>query len=249
MKRILTIVLIVLLGLGIIGFLIFRGRQSLSRVTKPTPTPEQKVIETPLVDRPYVSLTPRADGRELTLEINRIKSAQTIEYELSYLSGDLSRGVIGSIELKNEEMISRKLLLGSCSRNVCKYDENVSEGSLILRFRGPDGVRKFITDFHLQLGKEKLTSLDGNFKLEGKLSAMAYYLTMPTIGLPGEIKGAVAGQPYGVFTAGSTSVKNAKVTLAVDGAGKIYAWTGKDWQELKDSTTSQLTTFIAALRE
>jgi hypothetical protein len=202
-------------------------------------------------------LTPRADGKEFTMDISRIKNAQTIEYELVYLSQGLSRGVIGSIDLRGETSISRKLLLGTCSRNVCKYDEGVNEGTLTLRFRGPEGARKFTTEFHLQRGDNELTSIDGKFKLTGKLSGGAFYITMSTIGLPKEIEGKIIAGPYGVFTSGSTTIKNGVVSLKlseeIEGA-KTYSWSGKAWEEQKSeiknktltTSISSLTTFIIA---
>lgn len=227
------IVLFVILLIG--SFFWWRGRRA--REALPSPAPEGRLIETPLEERPYVTLTPRTDGREFTLDISRIKKAETIEYELVYLTHGLSRGVIGSIDLEGEKTISRKLLLGTCSRGVCKYDEDVTEGTLTLRFRGPEGVRKFVSDFHLQQGEKELTSIDGNFRLEGKLSPGAFYLTMSTVGLPEKFEGQVVGGPYGVFTAGSKLVKNGKVTLALSeetSSAKLYSWTGRAWEEVEE---------------
>lgn len=272
MKKNLMIALIILLVLALAGagaFFVLRSKKAVEEVI----TPESKgvLIETTLEERPYVTLTPRDDGRELTLSISRIKNAQTIEYELVYLSAGLSRGVIGSVDLKGETTVERNLLLGSCSRNVCKYDEDVSEGTLILRFRGPDGVRKFVTDFHLQQKDETLTSVDGNFQIEGKISPTAFYLTMATIGLPAspamstdrqaggpeEIEGQTISEIYGVFTAGNKTIKNSIVTLTLaeeSPTASLYSWDGKVWQKEEkgfetdgktvSATINQLATFV-----
>lgn len=260
MKKSLTIFLIVLgvlVILGVGGFFIFKSKKPAEEESV-TPESEGILIKTSLEERPYATLTPRTDGRELTLEISRVKNAQTIEYELVYLSAGLSRGVIGSIDVNGDTAISRELLLGSCSRNVCKYDEDVTEGTLTLRFRGSDGVRKFIADFHLQQGDETLTSIDGSFQLKGKFSPTTFYLTMSTIGLPKEIEGQLASEIYGVFTAGSKTIKNGVVTLTLTEEkpdAQLYSWDGKKWQpekedfEIDDKTLSasvdQLATFIA----
>lgn len=227
------VVIFVLLLAG--TFIWWRGKRA--RETQvPSPTPEGVLVETPLKERPFVTLTPRTDGREFTLEISRIKNTKTIEYELVYLTQGLSRGVIGTIDLKGETTISRKLLLGTCSRGVCKYDEDVTEGTLTLRFRSPEGTRKFVSDFHLQQGGKELTSIDGNFKLEGKLSLGTFYLTMPTIGLPQDFEGETIGGPYGVFTVGSKVIKNGKETLTLSEetpSVKLYVWTGRVWEEIE----------------
>ncbi len=257
MKKFLPIIIavIVVLILGIGGFLIIKSKKtSAPSTSKPQ---EEAIIETPLEERPYVTLTPRADGKEFTMDIERIKNTQTVEYELVYLSQGLSRGVIGSVDLKGETSISRKLLLGTCSKNVCKYDEGVTEGTLTLRFREPEGTRKFTTEFHLQQGDNELTSIDGKFKLTGKLSGEAFYITTSTVGLPKEIEGKIIAGPYGVFTSGSETIKNGKANLTLSekpSLAKLYSWDGKDWNEEKSAKvekeiistpTDILGTFIA----
>jgi len=265
MKKIIFIILIVLLVLllGIGGIFVLRGR----RLAKPiSPTPggkEEAVLEISLSERPFVTLTPRNDGREFTMEISQIKNTDTVEYELVYLSQGLSRGVIGSIDLNGQTSISRKLLLGTCSRNVCKYDEGIEEGTLTLRFRGANGTRKFIADFHLQQGVKELASIDDKFKLAGKFSPGAFYITMSTVGLPREIEGKVVGGPYGVFTSGSEIVKNGKITMALSKktpSVKLYSWDEKSWiiEEKKDlkmdgdtlsASVDTLATFVAVTSE
>lgn len=255
---ILGIVFIVLLLAG--GFIWWRGRK-VEEVPSGFPEPEGRLIETPLRERPYVTMTPRTDGREFTLKISRIKNAESIDYELVYLTRGLSRGVIGSIDLKGEDSISRKLLLGTCSRGVCKYDEDVTEGTLTLKFRGPEGVRKFISDFHLQQGGDELTSIDDNLKIEAKLSVGTFYLTMSSVGLPAELEGQLIAGPYGIFTAGSKLVKNGKVTLTLSEeipSAKLYTWTGQAWEEIEEveieervvsAEIGSLGTFIAVASE
>lgn len=247
-KKNLIIILSVVVLLGIGGFFILRGRGKTETALEVEP--EGVLLETPLAERPYVTLTPRADGNEFTLDISRIQNATTIEYELVYLSNGLSRGVIGSITLKGEDEVSRKLLLGTCSRNVCKYDEGVEEGTLTLRFRGSGGVRKFISEFHLQKGDRVLSSIDENFSLTGTFSSGAYYLTMSTVGLPEEIEGEVIGGPYGVFTVGSQSVKSGELAFTLEEENtsvRLSSWNDKAWQE-EDSEVEGNSVFAPASR-
>lgn len=248
MKKNWLIVLIVVavVSLAVGGFLVLRkGPSSTGELEA-----EGLLLETSLEERPLTMLIPRDDGKEFNLEISRIKNAETVEYELVYLTQGLSRGAIGSVNLRGKTSLERKLLLGTCSRGVCKYDEDVSEGTLTLRFRSPEGVRKFISDFHLQQGDKQLVSPDGNFQLEGSFSASAFYLTMNTVGLPGNFDGQVVAGPYGVFTAGSKVVKNGRVslTLAEENAeAKLYFWSGSGWQELIDDFKADGKTLSAAV--
>lgn len=151
MKKNIAVFLVVLVSLaGVIAIVTLLAKNQNSPLTnKATPTPGQITKELSSEELPSVRLIPRADKRELTLEIKNIKNVDSIEYELTYLSKGLSRGVVGTISLSGESSITRKILLGTCSRSVCKYDEGITDGMLTLRLRGPEGVVKITADFDL----------------------------------------------------------------------------------------------------
>jgi len=228
-------VLLILAG-GI--FLTFNKKQPQS---SREPQNNEVITEVALEDRPFVTLAPREDGKELTLEVSNIGNSSTIEYELVYLSQGLSRGVVGSIEYNGETSVSRKILLGSCSKNVCKYDEGVKEGTLTLRLRRQRGVQKYTTDFRLQKGGKELSTADGNFKLTADLSPREFYIVMMTIGLPEKIAGKVISGPFGVFTSGSNKINNGKVELATTrerAAAGMYLWNGQSWLSIPGTSDS-----------
>lgn len=253
------IVILAIIGIILIlggGFLFWRSRTT--KAPLPTPEPEGVLIETSLEERPYITLTPSDDGHWLTIDVSRIKEAETLEYELLYntITG-ATQGSINTVKLEGKSSYSKKILLGSESRGHYKYDEGVTQGSLTARLRGGKGTRKFVIDFHLQQGDEELTSIDGNFSLEGAFPKTTFYLTMPTIGLPGDFEGEVILGPYGVFTSGSETVKNGVVNLELSEdseEAKLYSWSGTAWKEekaeIEDKTisadVSSLTTFIVA---
>lgn len=213
----------------------------------PTKTPTS--AEVALEGRPYVTLTPRADGREITLSVTGIIGAKSLEYELVYFAGDsgnqLQRGVVGSVDLKGKTDYQKGLLLGTCSRGVCKYDENVTEGILTLTARGENGsVQKYQSIFHLQRGKEGkegLTSGDGNFEfVSSSLPSSTFYITCSTIGLFQMPAGKIIAGPYGIFTAGSAKASG-KVVLKLVKPNqnvKIILWDGKKWNELESTVSS-----------
>jgi len=143
------IVLVILVLIVLVVVIINKNKAKNFSSFKPTPTPGQMAKELSPDQLPSVWLIPRADKHEVTLEVKEIKNANSIEYELTYLSKGLSRGVVGTINLNGETSITRKILLGTCSRNVCKYDEGITEGMLTLRLRGPEGVIKITAPFDL----------------------------------------------------------------------------------------------------
>jgi hypothetical protein len=262
MKKIFPIAIIVLVVLLLVGggFWYLKSKKS-GGMTTPTPTPEGRLIETPLEERPYVTLTPSQDGHWLTLKIERIIYGDSLEYELIYgTASGVTQGSTSAVDLEGESTYTKKILLGTESKGHYRYDEGVTEGTLTLRFRSGEGVRKFMTEFHLQKGDNQLSSIDGNFTLGGKLSTSDFYLTMPTVGLPSEVEGKIIGGPDGVFTSGRETVSNGKMKLALAEEApnvKLLSWTGTDWREVKAevaektiaANADQLATFIAVASE
>lgn len=214
------------------------------QTTKPgQPTAEPtKPLETTILERPFVSLVPTADGHWVNLELKNIKpEAKSVDYELIYFAGDIDnkieRGVSGSVELKGGTSLSRKILFGSESCTVkCKYkfDENISEGILTLKVRDDSGTEKLESAFRLQKGSEASEALsigDGNFKfVSANLPKNAYLLTISTIGVPEKFAGTIAALPYGVFP--TTSGKGEVSFKTSEENGKILFWDGVKWQEL-----------------
>ncbi|MFA5026067.1 MAG: hypothetical protein WC503_06180 [Candidatus Shapirobacteria bacterium] len=152
------------LGLILISALIFSacGKKTTTTVV-PTPTP--RLIEMAPADRPQVSLTPRADGHELILNINSIsQSISKIEYELTYVAVDnkleIEKGASGIIETVDiaTGKVERKILLGteSCTSGCkYKYDSGVTGGNLNLIFTTVNSqISTFDTPFILRTTAE-----------------------------------------------------------------------------------------------
>lgn len=159
MKKTFLIIGIVLLSLiGIIGGIILI-RKNFKKEFSQANTPalqSPKTEELPLEMLPVVRLIPRADKHEVTLEIKDIQNADVVEYELTYSSNGLTRGVVGTINLNGETSFTRKILLGTCSRDVCKYDENITDGMVTLRLRGNGGLIKIVAPFDLNASDHTL---------------------------------------------------------------------------------------------
>lgn len=163
----------------------------------PSPTPAvAKIVDLPQSERPLISLSPRADGHLLYLQISKIPaSISSIEYELIYTATDgsmeIEKGLGDTIkDIPTNRVLSRDLLLGteSCT-NGCKYkyDDGVKSGTLSLNFIDSQGqMSTFETPFSLRSAKdiikEKQISLSTeNFSLpsSAKLSGLnAYYVLL-----------------------------------------------------------------------
>lgn len=239
------IVFLFLVLIFVAGFLVLKGKNQEKNNSFNLPSQTQEETkEIPLEEKPYVVLIPRSDGREFTLEISRLGTTSVLEYELVYLSQGLTRGVVGTVNINGEEKITRKLLLGSCSKNVCKYDEGVEKGTLTLRLREGTKSKKFTVDFHLQQGGGELTSADGKFKIKGNFPKNNYYIVMSTGGLVGPTSEKIIAGPWGVFTSGNNKVKGEVWFEEMAEEGRILVWENNSWQELKNNTTNTLSSFI-----
>ncbi|MBI2600902.1 hypothetical protein HYW42_03015 [Candidatus Daviesbacteria bacterium] len=132
---------------------------------------------------PYVKLFPRRDGNALVMQIQRIASYDSFAYAITYTDIDgIDRGAGHedtwiNIE-KGKGEYEQEILFGSCSKNVCKYDQGVENGTLVLRIRKGNKASRMNLLWHLQkpdVALGNLTSGDNNFsyKLDQKREELA----------------------------------------------------------------------------
>lgn len=147
----------VLIGSLLILFLVLGGGIMLVKnLTKPvTPASEDIGISEnlPPVDASVVvDLTPKGGEQAVILTVSNIPTGtESLEYELSYLTGEgLPKGALGKISLDGKSEISRDILLGTCSRNVCTYDKGVTSIKLVLKFNSAKGATQFSKEYPLE---------------------------------------------------------------------------------------------------
>ncbi len=128
------VLLIVILG----GFFFLKSRSASPGSPAPTTTPQSGFTAPEVQEKGVeVSLTPRYDNKAVILKVDKLPTGVTsVEYELSYeAKGGLPRGVLGKVDITSGKTnILREILLGTCSRNVCVYDEGVTKVKLTLKF-------------------------------------------------------------------------------------------------------------------
>ncbi len=154
MKKAVLIIVPVLIILAVGGFFFLKKDSSPQVGVEPTPVveeiPVQSLVETNLYG---LSLSPRSDKKAVFLKITSFpEGVNTIEYELTYDAKEGPRGVLGTINYKGEDKIQREILLGTCSKNVCRYDEGVKKVTLTIVFKGAK-TEKF--QGSVNLGEEK----------------------------------------------------------------------------------------------
>ncbi len=217
---------------------------------------------------PYALTYPRRDGNALVLNLQRTGSYDAISYELAYTSnpdetivtgnkitsdgeggsvgGAIDRGVAGSIDTKEKKgEYEQEILFGTCSKNVCKYDQGVENGTLVLHIKKGNKAYRMSTQWHLQkpdVALGNLTSGDGHlvYKVDGDrttLSNIGFSIINDLTGVPKLPSGkSVLGKVYALNvpiakTLGSGSVSLELAENPPTGA-KLYQYNGSEWKEL-----------------
>lgn len=164
-----TVILIgILILIAIGGFSLFQ------KFTEKSAGPVEEVDLAFDAEGPFALLHPRRDGNALVLSLKRTASYDAISYELAYTSnteevaveggrvkrnsedeeeftGAIERGVAGQIETSDKKgEYEQEILFGTCSKNVCKYDKGVENGTLTLYIKKGSKTYRMITQWHLQ---------------------------------------------------------------------------------------------------
>lgn len=143
-----TISVGIILIIGLVVFFINVNKSKLKQV-EPQDDILPKSVIIPTVDASVTVTLISKNNKEVVLTVNKIPPGTTnIEYELSYFTNDdLPKGVIGTIPIENENMIERKITLGTCSSGKCVYDQGVEKIKVSLKFIGDYGNRLFEKEF------------------------------------------------------------------------------------------------------
>jgi hypothetical protein len=202
-KKLPLIVLAAVIIAVLLGVILFVTKKDKKAIKNEPVIETQAEIPQSLDQRPFVTLTPRSDGHEIALNVANLQNVNSVDYEMVYLVGDSQRGVIGSAETKGQTSFNKIMLLGSCSKNVCKYDEGVTGGSLTLKVRTDQGTVKYELPFLLAQGSTKKQTLDlnnGDFVFEGVLPKGDFYIFSASQGVSKLPSGMVASPAYVIST-------------------------------------------------
>lgn len=219
---------------------------------------------------PYALLYPRKDGNALVMDLKRTASYDSITYELAYTStadetvvtgnktqedgdsapsGSIDRGVVGTIDTKDKKgEYEQEILFGTCSKNVCKYDKGVENGTLTLHIKKGTEAYKMQTQWHLQkpdVALGALTSGDSHFtfEMDGDRTALIlidYTIINDLTGAPKLPSGkAVLGKVYSLNVPITKEMKTGTVTMELaqnpSSDAKIYRYDSgsNNWKELE----------------
>lgn len=150
-NKIAVIVVGVLLVVGLAVYLLF-GTGNNAATNQPGAV-SAKPVKAITPEQIGLSLSFRADKKAIIMDITKLDGIASVEYEVTYdanvtadssgdsASGVTQRGVVGSpIPVKSGDSdIKRTIELGTCSKNVCKYDNVVSDVKFVIKVTYSNG--------------------------------------------------------------------------------------------------------------
>jgi len=244
-KKSTLIVVIVLVLLLLISILVvIKKRQvSTSPVVENSPAVELPINTIPLLERPFVTLTPDSSGHNLTLGVDGLAPEGTLEYEIIYNAIEKQEGVFGRIELaKEKQPLKKTLLLGSQSAGgKVTYHEGVTGGSLTLTL-GTTRLKESFNFLHFDPLDPSITSSDVRFSAtlpKTALTKNAVIVVMKSFGLPDPTSlpgssNVIAG-PYTFLTPspvkGSVAV-SLKLPAGEHVAPSVFEYSASSWTKL-----------------
>lgn len=258
--------------LAIFILLLFGGFFAFQKFTNKSDAEVEEIDLSFDVEGPYAILSPRRDGNAVLLNLKRTASYDSITYELAYTSiadetkvagnkvvddgeskdlknlGAIDRGVAGSIDTKDKKgEYEQEILFGTCSKNVCKYDKGVENGTLTLHIKKGKKSFRMITQWHLQkpdVSLGVLTSGDGHliYKVDAsreELSNVGFSIINDLTGVPKLPSGKeVLGKVYSLNAPIAKEFKSGSVSLELaenpSSDTKLYRYNNSksEWQEL-----------------
>ena len=143
------VILLVLIGLG--GYYFISNKTT----TKPQTADDssQDSVSQIKPDAIGLSLQFSPDNKKVKFKVDKASDIKAIEYELTYEADStaeeqseggeprVQRGITGTADIKDGDSSyeSDWLDLGSCSKNICRYDTGVKSISITLKVTKDDG--------------------------------------------------------------------------------------------------------------
>src|SRR5579859_5963370 len=147
---ILVFIVIILVAAG--GFFLLGKSNSPSQQTSQSQSQDTGVVQKLSGDDLGLSLTASDTKKQVKFSISKLDDIKEVEYEITYDANAsdaelaegsdtrVSRGITGDVKINSGQSSydSPLLDLGSCSRNICKYDKGVNSVKLTLKLTKRD---------------------------------------------------------------------------------------------------------------
>ncbi|MEK7581086.1 MAG: hypothetical protein AAB512_02265 [Patescibacteria group bacterium] len=261
---IIAAVSLLLIFVVIYSLFIFQKQQKQIKVND-TPAEIKQITDVDMSKRPFITLTPTANGSEIIISIENMQEFENIEYELTYLADNpqipnekIERGATGTDINTKDEKYKKSILLGTASKGAASPDRGITDGKLTLHlFKGAIEYQSESKWQLLQVGltTKEIISDDGNFVIKLPPFTKDYYAILAdTVGIPpkGEFDVNKVQLPvYGVFSTAPKFPKKGSLSIKTDKQDpKLFVynhqdsiWGNQDATREGDTLTSQIEFF------
>ncbi|OGJ16620.1 MAG: hypothetical protein A2632_00975 [Candidatus Pacebacteria bacterium RIFCSPHIGHO2_01_FULL_46_16] len=224
--------------------------------SEPAPAEKKRIVQPvniiPQEERPYLSISPEADGKNILITVHTLKNTATeVEYELEYQAGTLLQGAFGALSLATLPA-SEKILLGSCSAGgACTYHADVKGGTLTTNFIGQTDY-SLKTEWKFIDNKAKETSFsskDGKFQLKAIALAKVRYLVLSQAsGIPDGYPGKLVSEPYSLeLSAPTTGEAEISIRATSEDVLTILGWNGSAWKSFPTTQADKVASATVSL--
>lgn len=98
-----------------------------------------------------IGVTPRirADRKALTVYFSNLQNAKNVSYLLTYKASGQEEGAMGAINFTGSQA-SQELLFGTCSKNICRYHNNIKDARLEVSYTTKAG-KKYLKKYRIKV--------------------------------------------------------------------------------------------------
>jgi hypothetical protein len=97
-----------------------------------------------------VAVNLRADRRAVNVNFSNLQNAKSVSYSLTYSTSDQDEGAMGAINFGSSSTAFQEILLGTCSKGVCRYHTGVKNVKLEVSYTTKEG-KKYIKRFRIKV--------------------------------------------------------------------------------------------------
>ncbi|MFA6814019.1 MAG: hypothetical protein GX943_00945 [Candidatus Pacebacteria bacterium] len=230
-------VLVLLLAGGLFFFLRSNRSNEENNKTVVKQKISAKVNQIPVSERPFIQLSPSADGRHVVINILELKKpAENLSYEMEYQTGSMLQGFQDSLELGELPLSVKKLFGSQSAGGAITYHEDIKGGSLLAEFMGLEdyAVKSNWRYFTNSDRQSEFSSQDTKFKIANtSLATYSYLIIFNSPGYPGEIEGELISDVYTVSAEKSLKTLSSEFNVTFntkEEQAQIMGYDGQEWQ-------------------
>ncbi len=97
-----------------------------------------------------VAVNLRSDRRAVNVNFSNLQNAKSVSYALTYQTSDQEEGAMGAINYGSSSTAFQELLLGTCSKGVCRYHTGVKNVKLEVTYTTKEG-KKYIKKYRIKV--------------------------------------------------------------------------------------------------